>query len=52
MSNLRRDGVEVDEQALRWLGTFAASKNSVHKLRAAYNRMPLDRAPQERAPPV
>ena len=50
MSNLRRDGAAVDEQALRWLGAFAVSKNSVHKLRAAYNRMLLDRPPEEPAP--
>lgn len=49
MSNLRRDGVAVDQAALRWLGVFATSKNSVQKLRAAYNRMLLGRAPQEPA---
>jgi hypothetical protein len=39
MSNLSRDGVEVGQQALRWMSTFATSKNSVEKLRVSYNRM-------------
>ena len=47
MSNLRCDGLAVDQQTLRWLGLFATSKNSAQKLRAAYNRMLRDCPPHK-----
>ncbi len=50
MSNLSRDGIPVDAEALRWIAVFGTSKNSVGKLRAAYNRTLPHHAPREPAP--